>query len=128
MTLHPLYAQILDTKVKNIICISSGEIYMAHQCTIASFGEKAITVECSNYDVKPGDFYVDGVFYKADPENKNQPGEVIKRLYTPDEAAYQAEAKVSAVEAQVADLAVNQEYLMMMVDETYSVDDETTTE
>lgn len=116
MVLHPVYACVVGTQVKNVICVTSGDNYIAHQLAKASFGETAIAIECSQYPVTTGDFYVDGVFYKADPEDKTKAGAVIKRINTPDEDAYEANVKATEVSETVADLAVNTEYLMMLAD------------
>lgn len=122
MVLHPVYACVVGTQIKNVICVTTGDNYIAQKLAEASFGENALAIECSQYPVTTGDFYVDGVFYKADADDKTKPGKVVKRINTPDEDAYQANVKATEVAEQVADLAVNQEYLMMLVDENTTED------
>lgn len=123
MVLHPVYACVVGTQIKNVICVTTGDNYIAQQLAKASFGENALAIECSQYPVTTGDFYVDGVFYKADVDDKTKPGKVVKRINTPDEDAYQANVKATEVAEQVADLAVNQEYLMMLADADTAADD-----
>lgn len=123
MVLHPVYACVVGTQIKNVICVTTGDNYIAQQLAKASFGENALAIECSQYPVTTGDFYVDGVFYKADADDKTKPGKVVKRINTPDEDAYQANVKATEVAEQVADLAVNQEYLMMLADADTAADD-----
>lgn len=122
MVLHPVYACVVGTQIKNVICVTTGDNYIAQKLAEASFGENALAIECSQYPVTTGDFYVDGVFYKADADDKTKPGKVVKRINTPDEDAYQANVKATEVAEQVAYLAVNQEYLMMLAGENTTED------
>lgn len=125
MVLHPVYACVVGTQIKNVICVTTGDNYIAQQLAKASFGENALAIECSQYPVTTGDFYVDGVFYKADQDDKTKPGKVVKRINTPDEDAYEANVKATEVADTVADLAVNTEYLMMLADADTEVDETT---
>lgn len=129
MMIHNLYACVVDNKIGNIIVISADDLYIATQLAKASFGETAFAVECTQYKVNKGDYYIDGVFYKADSEDPSKPGDVIYRTNTPDEDAYEANAKATSLEETVANINVNQEYLMELLDATdETAEDEESTE
>lgn len=112
MSLRNVYAQIVDTVIKNIIVIDNDDI--ARQLTNASFGTEALCIECNQYKVERGDFYVNGIFFKKDPENPGVPGEVIKRTNTAEEDAYEANQRSKMLEADLAAVAINTEYLMIV--------------
>ena len=112
MVIHRTFAQIVDTQIKNIIVID--DFFIAQQLTKASFGENSVAVDCSRYPVSVGDYFIDGVFYKADENDKTKQGEVVKRINTADEDAYEANAKATANQRTLADVVVNTEYLMAL--------------
>ena len=112
MVIHRTFAQIVDTQIKNIIVID--DFFIAQQLTKASFGENSVAVDCSRYPVSVGDYFIDGVFYKADKNDKTKQGEVVKRINTADEDAYEANAKATANQRTLADVVVNTEYLMAL--------------
>ena len=112
MVIHRTFAQIVGTQIKNIIVID--DFFIAQQLTKASFGENSVAVDCSRYPVSVGDYFIDGVFYKADENDKTKQGEVVKRINTADEDAYEANAKATANQRTLADVVVNTEYLMAL--------------
>ena len=114
MVIHRTFAQIVGTQIKNIIVID--DFFIAQQLTKASFGENSVAVDCSRYPVSVGDYFIDGVFYKADENDKTKQGEVVKRINTADEDAYEANAKATANQRTLADVLVNTEYLMALAE------------
>lgn len=125
MVIHHTYACIRDTKIQQLICVDTGDNYIAQQLCRASWGENSIAIEVSQYDVTQGDYYVDGVFYKADKDDPTKPGKVVTRTNTPDEDAYEANVKATAAQLAAADNSVNIEYLMACVESTDEDDAET---
>lgn len=112
MVIHHTFAQIVGTQIKNIIVID--DFYIAQQLTRASFGDNSVAIECSRYPVSVGDYFIDGVFYKADENDKTKQGKVVPRINTAEEDAYEANAKATSIQLAVADLTVNTEYLMAL--------------
>lgn len=125
MVIHHTYACIRDKKIQQLICVDTGDNYIAQQLCRASWGENSIAIEVSQYDVTEGDFYVDGVFYKADKDDPTKAGKVVTRTNTPDEDAYEANVKATAAQLAAADNSVNIEYLMACVESTDDLEDTT---
>ena len=120
MVVHQVFAHILDTKIKNVIVCDNYEI--ANQLARSTYGKTAIGVECTQYPVGIGDFFVDNVFYYKDKDDPEKVGEMVPRKNTAEEDAYEANIKVENVTADTANLAVEVEYLKALAgveDETY---------
>ena len=69
MIIHPVYALIKDDQIVNMIICDDGYT-MANYIARAAFGDDAIAVDASQYNVAPGDIYRDGCFYKRENEEE----------------------------------------------------------
>lgn len=61
-----IFAQIFEDTVQNVIVCEDYE--MANYLSKATYGEKAIAVECNQYKVWAGCKYKEGIFYLEDGE------------------------------------------------------------
>lgn len=121
MVVHQVFAHILDTKIKNVIVCDNYEI--ANQLARATYGPTAIGVECTQYRVGIGDYFIDNVFYHADPDDPEKVGQMAQRVNTAEEDAYEANMKVTSANDQLAAMQVETAYLAALSgveDEVYN--------
>jgi hypothetical protein len=120
MVVHQVFAHILDTKIKNVIVCDNYEI--ANQLARSTYGPTAIGVECTQYPCGIGDYFVDNTFYYRDKDDPEKVGEMVPRKNTAEEDAYEANAKSSSIMSDVANQAIEIEYLKAVA----GIEDETT--
>lgn len=114
MVVHQVFAHILDTKIKNVIVCDNYEI--ANQLARSTYGPTAIGVECTQYPCGIGDYFIDNVFYYKDPDDPEKVGGMVPRKNTAEEDAYEANIKSTSMATDVANQAIEIEYLKALSD------------
>lgn len=94
MVVHQIFAQILDSKIENLILAETYGI--ADQITKVQYGETAFVVDATQYPISPGYQYIDSEFIDLN-------GNVVKRTNTAEEDARYAHVIAKELQEQIAE-------------------------
>lgn len=108
MWCNQIFSLINENEVQNIIVCDNFEV--ASQIARMQYGDDAIAVDTTQYALNAGCKYIDGVFYEDDGET------LIHRNPTTEEAAELALQKTNNLETQQAELAVETDYRLSLLE------------
>ncbi len=108
MWCNQIFSLMQGETVQNIIVCDNYEV--ANQIARLQYGDTATAVDTTQYPLYTGCKYVDGTFYREDGVT------VIPRTNTADEDAREAQGKAAALANQYAELAVDTDYRLSMLE------------
>ncbi len=108
MVVHQVFAMINKVTIGNIVVADNYEL--ANQLAKGLFGKDAFAQECTMYPVSIGDKFVDGHFMFKDGVTP------VPRMNTAEQDAQEAQAKVAVLSAQQAEIAIDADYRLSLLE------------
>ncbi|MDF2586631.1 MAG: hypothetical protein K0S41_472 [Anaerocolumna sp.] len=108
MIVHQVFAQIVDTEIRNIIVADNYEL--ANQLSRMIYGDTGSALECTQYPVSIGDKCIDRVFYFKDGLTP------VPRKNTAEEDSLVAKTKVDYLVEHQSDVELDIDYRLSMIE------------